>query len=150
MLKSNNVSLLLVLTCLVKAHVNFILSDGTFSFMILCADSTLIAVWEHSKSINILNDGLDVVSHSETKLADQIQQCHPNIDCKDRFPAICTPEPAEMITISEVVAAKPWVPKEAIGQKQNFSTGTGMQRITTCAWNCCASGALVKFHCNFH
>ncbi len=40
--------------------------------MILCAGSTLIAVWEHSESIDILNDGFDVVNDSKTKLADQI------------------------------------------------------------------------------
>ncbi len=74
--------------------------------MILCAGSTLIAVWEHSKSIDILDNRFDVVNHSETKLADQIQQCHPNIDCEQRFPAISTPEPAEVITISEAVAAR--------------------------------------------
>ena len=84
------------------SHLHLLWCD--ISFKTLCAGSTLVALWEDSKSINILDDGLDVVDHSKTKLADQIQQCHPNIDCKQRFPAISTPEPAE--TISEAVAAR--------------------------------------------
>ena len=40
--------------------------------------------------------------------------------------------------------------RQSISQTQNLSTATGMQRIKTCAWNCCASGASVKFHCKIY